>query len=739
MEIRKLLVANRGEIAVRVFGSCRRLGIGTIAVFAPDDEDAFHTRQADATIPIGSYLDPAELIRAAREAGADAIHPGYGFLAENGDFAEAVGAAGIVFVGPSPNAIRASGDKLEAKRLAREAGVPVLESGDPSEIGYPLIVKAAAGGGGRGMRVVRSPEELEEALESASREAEAGFGDGRVFAERYVERPRHVEIQLLADRHGTAIHLGERECSIQRRHQKVLEESPSPALDPELRAALGDAAVAFARAVGYENAGTAEFMLEGDRFTFLELNARLQVEHPVTELVTGVDLVEQQLRIAAGEPLSVESRDPEGHAVEVRLYAEHPLTFLPQAGRLERLELPDTVRVDAGVEAGDEIPVAYDPLIAKLSAHAATREDAFDDLSRALRATRVSGATTNLGFLRWLVDHPAVRAGETTTAFLGGESAALPAGAGLRLLVRVLAPEPRPGGASARSTPGADCRERRARVRRCARDQRARGADAGRRRPRARGRGRPRRAAPAASRARGDEDGDAARLALRGGREARARGRGRPGLRRRPPGGAGGLMDAADLLPDPLAQFARWLDEARAGGLDLPEAMTLATADAQGRPSARSVLLKGVDADGFRFFTNTESRKGRELAENPSAALVFYWPLEPRRQVTVAGTVAPLSREETEAYYRTRPLGSRLGAWASRQSTVVPDRDSLDRAFAEAEATHGDDPPLPSWWGGYLLTPTRLEFWQNRPNRLHDRFRYTRGPGGGWVLERLAP
>jgi len=198
-------------------------------------------------------------------------------------------------------------------------------------------------------------------------------------------------------------------------------------------------------------------------------------------------------------------------------------------------------------------------------------------------------------------------------------------------------------------------------------------------------------------------------------------------------------MDAADLLPDPLAQFARWLDEARAGGLDLPEAMTLATADAQGRPSARSVLLKGVDADGFRFFTNTESRKGHELAENPRAALVFYWPLEPRRQVTVAGTVEPLPREEAEAYYRTRPLGSRLGAWASRQSTVVPDRDSLDRAYAEAGTRHGDDPPLPPWWGGYLLTPTRLEFWQNRPNRLHDRFRYTREPGGGWVLERLAP
>jgi acetyl/propionyl-CoA carboxylase alpha subunit len=418
MGIRKLLVANRGEIAVRIFATCRRLGIGTVAVYAPDDDGAFHTRKADERVAIGSYLDPAEPIRAAREIGADAVHPGYGFLAENGDFAAAVQEAGIVFVGPSPEAIRASGDKLEAKRLAAQAGVPVVESGEPGDIGYPLIVKAAAGGGGRGMRVVRAPAELDEALASAAREAEAGFGDGRVFCERYVERPRHVEIQLLADRHGTAMHLGERECSIQRRHQKVLEESPSPALDPGLRAAMGEAAVAFAQAVGYENAGTAEFMLDGDRFYFLELNARLQVEHPVTELVTGVDLVEQQLRLAAGEALELESREPEGHAVEVRLYAEHPLTFLPQAGRLDRLELPDTVRVDAGVEAGDEVPVAYDPLLAKLIAHGATREEAFDDLSRALRATRVSGATTNLGFLRWLVDHPAVRAGETTTAFL---------------------------------------------------------------------------------------------------------------------------------------------------------------------------------------------------------------------------------------------------------------------------------------------------------------------------------
>ena len=418
MSIRKLLVANRGEIAARVFATCRRLGIATVAVHAPDDEGTFHTRQADESLAVASYLDAGALVRAAQQAGADTIHPGYGFLAESGDFAEAVEEAGIVFVGPSPAALHAAGDKLEAKRLAHDAGVPVAESGEPEELGYPLIVKAAAGGGGRGMRVVRSAEELADALESAGREAEAGFGDGRVFAERYVERPRHVEIQLLADRHGNVIHLGERECSIQRRHQKVLEESPSPALDPELRATMGEAAVAFARAVGYENAGTAEFMLEGERFLFLELNARLQVEHPVTELVTGLDLVEQQLRIAAGEPLGLDSREPEGHAVEVRLYAEHPLTFLPQAGRLELLRLPDTVRVDAGVEAGDEIPVAYDPLIAKLSAHAETREEAFADLSRALRVTRVAGTTTNLGFLRWLVDHPAVRAGETTTAFL---------------------------------------------------------------------------------------------------------------------------------------------------------------------------------------------------------------------------------------------------------------------------------------------------------------------------------
>jgi 3-methylcrotonyl-CoA carboxylase alpha subunit len=419
VEIRNLLVANRGEIAARVFRTCRRLEIGTVAVAAPDDEGAYHTRQADGVVAVETYLDPAEHVRAALEAGADAVHPGYGFLAESAELAEAVEAAGLVWIGPSPAAIRASGDKLEAKRLAARAGVPVVPSGEPGELGFPLLVKAAAGGGGRGMRLVREPTELDDALAAARREARAGFGDDRVFCELYVERPRHVEIQLLADVQGHVVHLGERECSIQRRHQKVLEESPSPGVDDELRAALGDAAVAFARAVGYRNAGTPEFMVDQEgSFWFLELNARIQVEHPVTELVTGVDIVEQQLRLAAGEPLPALGERPGGHAVEVRLYAEDPLTFLPQAGRVDRLELPEGVRIDAGLEEGDSVPLAYDPLIAKLIAHDETREAALARLSEALRRTRVGGLTTNLGFLRWLVDHPEVRGGRTTTAFL---------------------------------------------------------------------------------------------------------------------------------------------------------------------------------------------------------------------------------------------------------------------------------------------------------------------------------
>ena len=415
--IRKLLVANRGEIALRVFRAARELGIATVAVAAADDTGSLHARSADETVEITSYLSADEHVRAAKETGADAIHPGYGFLAENPEFADAVQEASLTWVGPPPEALRAGGDKLEAKRIALEAGVPVVPSGDPAELGFPLIVKAAAGGGGRGMRVVLDPSELDEALEASRREAQAAFGDDRVFCERYVQRPRHVEIQLLADTRGNVISLGERDCSIQRRHQKVLEESPSPAVDPALRSALGEAAVAFARAIGYVNAGTAEFMLDGRDFWFLELNGRIQVEHPVTEATTGVDLVQAQLRIAAGEPLEVRP-DPRGHAVEVRLYAEDPRSFLPQAGRLERLRLPDGIRVDAGVAEGDEVGVAYDPMIAKLIAHGATRDEAFARLRDALRETAVEGVTTNLPFLRWLVSHPLVRAGDVTTAFL---------------------------------------------------------------------------------------------------------------------------------------------------------------------------------------------------------------------------------------------------------------------------------------------------------------------------------
>ena len=415
--MRRLLVANRGEIALRVFRACGSLGIETVAVAAPDDAGALHARSADSTVEIASYLDAAEIVRAAHETDADAVHPGYGFLAESAEFAEAVLGAGLTWVGPPPAALRAGGDKLAAKETARAAGVPVLPSGTPEEVGFPLLVKAAAGGGGRGMRVVRSPDELDEALAAARREAQAAFGDDTVFCERYLERPRHVEIQLLADRHGTVVALGERECSVQRRHQKVLEESPSTALDPALRAAMSDAAVAFARAIGYESAGTAEFMLAGRDFWFLELNARIQVEHPVTELVTGVDLVREQLLIAQGERLELRP-EISGHAVEVRLYAEDPRSFLPQAGRIDRLRLPAGIRVDAGVAEGDEVGTSYDPMIAKLVAHAPTRDEALDRLATALRETEVDGVTTNLPFLRWLVSHPLVRAGATTTAFL---------------------------------------------------------------------------------------------------------------------------------------------------------------------------------------------------------------------------------------------------------------------------------------------------------------------------------
>jgi acetyl/propionyl-CoA carboxylase alpha subunit len=417
VEIRKLLVANRGEIAARVFRTCAAEGIATVAVVAPDDS-GFHAREAGEVVEISSYLRSEEHIRAAKQTGADAIHPGYGFLAENADFAEAVEAAGLVFVGPTPEALRRGGDKLEAKRAAADAGIPVLPTGEPAELGFPLMIKAAAGGGGRGMRVVQSAAELDDAVAASRREAKAAFGDDTVFFERFLERPRHVEIQLLADEHGHVYSLGERECSIQRRHQKVLEEAPSSAVDAELREHMSAAAIAFAREIAYRSLGTAEFLLDGPGFYFLELNGRIQVEHPVTEEATGLDLVALQLAVARGEELASLRVELVRHAVEVRLYAEDPVDFLPQAGTVERLRLPSTIRVDAGVAEGDEVGVAYDPMIAKLIAAGSSRAEALDRLSEVLAETEVDGVSTNLPLLRWLVAHPAVRAGRTTTAFL---------------------------------------------------------------------------------------------------------------------------------------------------------------------------------------------------------------------------------------------------------------------------------------------------------------------------------
>ena len=419
MPIRRLLVANRGEIALRIFRTCRELGIEPVAVVAPDDQGSLHARSVAMTVPILSYLHSEEHIRAAKQAGADAIHPGYGFLAESAAFARAVEAAGLTWVGPPPQALEAGGDKLRAKEAAQRVGVPVLVGGEGAEVGFPLLVKAAAGGGGRGMRLVREPGELDDALVAARREAEAAFGDGTVFCERYLERPRHVEVQLLGDSDGLVVALGERDCSVQRRHQKIVEESPAPGLSPGLRERLAEAAVAFGREIGYRSAGTVEFVVEGEEFFFLELNGRIQVEHPVTEAVTGVDLVAWQLRIADGVSVQeLGAVQPHGHAVEARLYAEHPRTFLPQAGRIERLRLPEGIRVDAGVESGDEVGLRYDSLVAKLIAHAPTREQALDRLAAALAQTEVGGVTTNLPFLRWLAAHPSFRAAELSTAFL---------------------------------------------------------------------------------------------------------------------------------------------------------------------------------------------------------------------------------------------------------------------------------------------------------------------------------
>ena len=440
--IRRLLIANRGEIAVRVARAARELVISPVGVYSDADENALFRSVMDDSVRIGpppaieSYLVSERILAAARSLGADAVHPGYGFLSERAHFAAAVIDAGLIFVGPPPAAIAAMGSKIDAKRRVREHGVPVIpgyEGDDQSverlrreagAIGTPVLIKASAGGGGRGMRVVDDLRMFDEALAAAKREALAAFGDDSILLERYLRRPRHIEFQILADSWGTTLYLGERECSIQRRHQKVLEEAPSVALDPALRATMGEAAVAAARSVAYENAGTAEFMLDEDgQFYFLEMNARLQVEHPVTELVYGIDLVQQQLRIARGEQLRFAQSDlvPRGWAIEARLNAEDPAhDFLPSTGTIARFEVPAApgVRVDTGVRDGSEISIYYDSMIAKIIVWGADRAAAIARMESTLRDTRVTGVKTNLPLLRAIVADDAYRAGDTTTRFL---------------------------------------------------------------------------------------------------------------------------------------------------------------------------------------------------------------------------------------------------------------------------------------------------------------------------------
>jgi len=425
-----VLVANRGEIARRIFRTARAMGMRCVAVYTSADAGAPFVAEADEAVRLpGGYLDGAAIIAAANATGAEAIHPGYGFLSENASFAASVLAAGLVWVGPTSEVIEAMGDKLAAKRAAVAAGVPTLPSTeDPTigdEIGYPLLVKAAAGGGGKGMRVVSTPDDLFEAVAAARREARAGFGDDRVFLERYVPRSRHVEIQILGDGHGGLVHLGERECSIQRRHQKIIEESPSLAVDGAMRTAMGDAALRLARALGYQSAGTVEFLVDDAtrEFFFLEVNTRLQVEHPVTEEVTGIDLVREQLRIAAGEPLGYDQDAVTfgGHAIEVRLYAEDTAAgFLPATGTLAAFgpASEPAVRWDSGVEAGSVVGIDFDPMLAKVIAHAPTRVEAAGRLALALERLHIGGVTTNRDFLAATLRNPSFLAGDTTTDFI---------------------------------------------------------------------------------------------------------------------------------------------------------------------------------------------------------------------------------------------------------------------------------------------------------------------------------
>jgi len=445
-----LLIANRGEIACRIIRTARRLGLRTVAVHSAADQQARHVAMADTAVLIGpapareSYLRMDAILEAARRTGAQAVHPGYGFLSENAAFAEACAAAGLVFVGPPPGAIRAMGGKSEAKALMEGAGVPLVPGYHGADqnpgllrsaaerIGWPVLIKASAGGGGKGMKVVTGPDEFADQLASAKREAAASFGDDRVLIEKYLTRPRHVEIQVFADGHGNCVYLFERDCSIQRRHQKVVEEAPAPRMDPAIRRRMGEAAVAAAKAIGYVGAGTVEFLLDEDGcFYFMEMNTRLQVEHPVTEMITGQDLVEWQLRVAAGErlPLGQDDLVIDGHAIEVRLYAEDPAKgFLPQTGTLTHLRFPEEgphVRVDTGVRAGDAISIHYDPMIAKLIVWDRDRAAAVRRLSAALAGTEVAGLNANVQFLSAIAAHPAFHAADLDTRFIDRHQADL--------------------------------------------------------------------------------------------------------------------------------------------------------------------------------------------------------------------------------------------------------------------------------------------------------------------------
>jgi geranyl-CoA carboxylase alpha subunit len=437
----RVLVANRGEIALRIMRTARRLGYGVVAVYSDADRDALHVREADQAVRIGealpahSYLRIDAIIAAARASGANAVHPGYGFLAENEDFAQACREAGLVFIGPSPEAIRAMGNKAGAKDIMREAGVPCVpgyQGADQSDammlseakkIGFPVMIKAVAGGGGRGMRLVADAAAFPDALRSARSEAQGAFGDPTVILERAIVDPRHIEIQVFGDRYGNAIHLGERDCSVQRRHQKVIEEAPSPKVTPELRARMGAVAVAAVKSIGYEGAGTLEFLLDQNgEFYFMEMNTRLQVEHPVTEAITGLDLVELQLRIAAGEPLGLKQEDVKfsGHAIEVRLCSEDAIhDFMPQSGTMALWQMPDGVRVEHALQSGSEVPPFYDSMIAKIISHGADRNEARGRLICGLEQTAAFGVTTNQGFLISCLRHPGFAKGEATTAFIG--------------------------------------------------------------------------------------------------------------------------------------------------------------------------------------------------------------------------------------------------------------------------------------------------------------------------------